>query len=142
MCALTQQRTCLWPSGYATTSSVLATGSATVSGPAFCSLVRSTVSQSTHLAVTGGRLIADDLQDGYGEVCALGALGVARGVHLEMLDPEEPEAVAQAFGVAPALVREIVYENDEAVHIRETPEQRFLRVRTWVLNHITVTPEG
>ena len=93
-------------------------------------------------AVTGGRLIADDLQDGYGEVCALGALGVARGVHLEMLDPEEPEAVAQAFGVAPALVREIVYENDEAVHIRETPEQRFLRVRTWVLNHITVTPEG
>jgi hypothetical protein len=89
-------------------------------------------------AVAGGRLIANDLQDSDGEVCALGAIGKARGVDMTTLDPEAPEAVAQAFGVAPALVREIVYENDEVVHVRETPEQRFLRVRTWVLNHIVV----
>ena len=88
------------------------------------------------------RLIQDELlQDG--DVCALGALGVARGMseQLAVLDPDEPEAIAQAFGVAPALVREIEFENDEGYcWTDETPEHRWARMRAWVQNHIAVTP--
>lgn len=34
---------------------------------------------------------------------------------------------------AEALVREIEFENDEAAIRPETPEQRFVRVRRWVV---------
>lgn len=77
------------------------------------------------------RLIAGDLARD-GEVCALGALGRARGLDLCEVDPEDPDAVAALFDVAPALAREIVYENDEGSFASETPEARFRRVRRWV----------
>ena len=53
-------------------------------------------------------LIAD------GAFCTLGVVGQARGVDLAALDPEDREAVAKAFDIAPALAAEIVYENDES----------------------------
>ena len=76
------------------------------------------------------RPIADDLIQ-EGGVCAIGAVGKARGVDMTNLDPENLEAVAGKFGIADALAREIVWENDE-VSWRETPEQRFIRMRRWV----------
>jgi hypothetical protein len=58
-------------------------------------------------------LAADSLVTAEGEFCTLGVLGAARGIDLETLDPDDPEQVAKAFGIAEAMAREIVFENDE-----------------------------
>lgn len=60
-------------------------------------------------------LAADSLVTADGEFCTLGALGHARGIDMKPLDPEDWNAVAKAFDIAPAMVREIVYENDESI---------------------------
>lgn len=84
-------------------------------------------------ALAEKRLIPEDLQRD-GEVCALGAVGRARGIDLAPLDPEDPEAVAQAFDIAPCLAREITFMNDD--FYGETPERRWARMRAWVADQI------
>lgn len=80
------------------------------------------------------RLIANHLcKDG--EVCALGAVGLKRGVKMDDLDPEDSEAVAAAFDIADPLAREIVYRNDEMGE-RDTPEGRWLRIYEWAKKQI------
>jgi hypothetical protein len=59
-------------------------------------------------------LIADELVTTDGEFCALGVVGAARGIDMAKIDPHDSESVAPAFGIAEALAREIVYQNDEA----------------------------
>ena len=59
------------------------------------------------------RLAADALVSDDGEMCALGALGKARGMEMESIDPEDRESVARAFGISEALAAEIMYLNDE-----------------------------
>lgn len=81
------------------------------------------------------RLIAHELE-AEGEVCALGALGRARGLDLSAIDDEGPDEVAAAFGMAPALAKEIAFINDEAGPYGETPENRFVRVRAWLVAQI------
>lgn len=76
-----------------------------------------------------------------GEVCALGALGVARGMDMSKLDPHDPEFVADAFDVAHQLAREIIWVNDEDCRY-ETPEKRFERVRAWVVGQIIEPDTG
>lgn len=76
------------------------------------------------------RLIRHELENG-GGVCALGAVGRARGIDQTTLDPENQRQIAEAFGIARAMTCEIVFENDE-VGWQETPEQRWMRVRAWV----------
>ena len=92
------------------------------------------------------RLIAHELEEVDGEVCALGALGKSRGMDMKELDPEEPESVAAAFDIAPQLAREIVYENDEYDYIYEnsgrrkvTPEERWSYMRKWVESRIAAS---
>ncbi len=84
------------------------------------------------------RLLQNDLIDGTGEVCAIGAVGLARGVDMSQVDPDWPEQLAGTFGIARALVCEIEYVNDEDVpyYKEETPEERFARVRNWVASQI------
>lgn len=84
-------------------------------------------------AMPDKRLIAEELVNADGEVCALGALGVTcYGVDaVRTVDPEDYEQVARFFGIAEALAREVQYVNDEIVYA-ETPEQRWHRVRRWV----------
>lgn len=78
------------------------------------------------------RLIAHDLiKDG--EVCAIGSVGVRRGIAMDKLDVWESAEIAKAFGVAKALVCEIEYINDES---RQTPEQRFQSVRAWAAKQL------
>ena len=89
-------------------------------------------------AMPAKELIADELRQD-GEVCALGALGEARGLELEQIDPEDHETVADVFGIAPALAREVVYINDEGGRYQETPEQRWQRVRRWAESNIQST---
>ena len=76
------------------------------------------------------RLIRNELRKD-GEVCALGALGVKRGLNLEELDPEDYQRVAQEFGIADQLAQEVVYENDECCHSGYTPEERWGRMHAW-----------
>lgn len=77
------------------------------------------------------RLTTNELEAD-GEFCTLGVLGQARGVDLKSVDPEDPEAVAELFNLSPAMVREIVYENDEQVsedshweELQGPPDPRF-----------------
>ena len=80
-------------------------------------------------------LVADRLEAS-GAVCALGALGRARGMDMSYLDPDDSETVAAAFKIAPALAREIVWENDEGALYGETPRGRYERMRRWVVSQI------
>lgn len=82
------------------------------------------------------RLVAGDLSTPEGEVCALGAIGKARGLELPGFDPEEPEPLANAFGIAYQLVAEIEFENDEGTVGVETREQRWQRMRDWTAAQI------
>lgn len=91
-------------------------------------------------------LIAEKLidhEDG-DAVCALGAVGVKRGLVMDKLDPEESETVAEAFDIAEQLACEITYVNDEGGHHYwrrdETPEERWRRVRAWAVRHIQPVP--
>jgi hypothetical protein len=89
------------------------------------------------------KLVANMMQDG-DTVCALGSVGRARGLDMTSLDlnrydeHEFGDVVARAFGIPPALAREIMWENDEMAQYwrTETPEQRFERVRAWVASQI------
>lgn len=82
------------------------------------------------------KLIANDLVRTDGCVCALGALGKARGIDMTEIDPENSDHVAAVFNIADPLAREIVYVNDEHGPWEETPEHRFERVRRWVEKQI------
>lgn len=97
-------------------------------------------------AMPSKRLVADELQAD-GEFCTLGVLGAKRGIDMTNIDPGCAETVASVFGIADAMAREIVYENDEyggdhqwvdGVHkyVPETPEHRWQRMRTWVDSQI------
>ncbi len=86
-------------------------------------------------------LIAGELEQPDGQVCAIGALGKARGVDLSKIDPECPEQVAPVFDIAECLAQEVVYMNDEWGRYDEKPEDRWIRMRRWVAEQIRVTPE-
>jgi hypothetical protein len=93
------------------------------------------------------RLVTEELQAD-GEFCTLGVVGNARGLDMTVIDPDDAEVVADKLGLASAMVREIVYENDEysgayqwqsdgsRAFVRETPEQRWVRMRKWVDDQI------
>lgn len=63
-------------------------------------------------------------------VCALGAVGMRRGVELSALDPEDYDKLAEVFGIAHQLVQEIEWLNDEWWGC-DSLEQRWQRVRDW-----------
>lgn len=91
-------------------------------------------------AMPSKRLISNDLiredSTGFENVCAIGALGKARGLDLNPIDPDDPDRVAGVFNIATPLAREVVYVNDQAGHWKETPEARWFRVRAWVASQI------
>lgn len=79
-----------------------------------------------------------------GDVCTLGAVAPKRGVaDINEIDPEDHDTLGKRFNVAPCLIQEIEYENDEAGPWNngngETPEQRFERVRKWLVKNIKAT---
>lgn len=88
-------------------------------------------------AMPNKRLIAEQLVAD-GEYCALGVLGAARGISIEELNPEDYDQIAEAFNIAPVMVREIEYLNDEGSHL-VTPEQRWQEMRGWVAREIKPT---
>ena len=79
------------------------------------------------------RLISGDLINAEGECCALGAVACLRNADVAHVDPADREQLGEMFGVAPALAAEIMYLNDERGPAQETPEERFQRMRQWLL---------
>ena len=87
------------------------------------------------------RLIAHELIED-SEVCAIGSVMRARGLDVSEIDPGEREEIAWVLGIAEALVAEVAFQNDECAGwearpwIGETPEQRFTRMRRWVVRQL------
>jgi hypothetical protein len=72
-------------------------------------------------------------------VCAIGTVGLKRGVDMYALDPEDYDAVAGAFGVARQLVQEVEYVNDEQWSEDGSAEARWRRVRDWASRNLKET---
>ena len=65
-------------------------------------------------AMPDKRLVSGSLVTEDGDCCALGAVGLARGMaDLAQIDPDDREAVARAFGIAEAMAAEIMDVNDD-----------------------------
>lgn len=95
-------------------------------------------------SMTEKKLVADELVSADGEFCTLGVAGLARGVadKLKQVDTDDRETIAKMLDVAPALVAEISFENDDPFcygSSNETPEQRWSRMRFWVGAQIKTT---
>lgn len=91
------------------------------------------------------RLIAGNIKDDSGQVCALGALDPAAPKYDADDwgdDWDHPRKLAKHFRIAPALASEIVYMNDEYDWrcAGETPEARWIRMRAWVEKQIVIAP--
>lgn len=90
------------------------------------------------------KLVRGDLEDESGCVCALGALGKHRSVPLDLLDTYDYDQLGQTFDIAHQLAQEVMFENDEGTWQRETPEERWQRMRDWAAKHLRAdrdTPE-
>jgi hypothetical protein len=107
------------------------------------------------LALPEKRLIADELEDSEGEVCAIGAVKKYRGVEVKA-DPEEMEEVGVELGFPRMVAWKVVALNDieidghyvEAagptacgnrlwVFVHATPEERYEKVLDWVRKQTT-----
>lgn len=77
-----------------------------------------------------------------GAVCAMGAYAKHNAIDASAVDPEDPPQVAALFDVAEQLVCEIAYKNDECGRYNETPEQRFIRMRSWIASLIKSDTES
>lgn len=82
------------------------------------------------------RLVAEEFQAPDGEVCALGCLMRARGLDVPEGDNVEAECAAEPLDIARSLANETTYENDECGPHRETPEERWVRMRKWAAENI------
>ena len=80
------------------------------------------------------KLAADSFTQG-GEVCALGSVALKRGLDVSRFEESDDvwESVGHAFGIAPAMAAEIMFENDE---IGATPEKRWAYMRAWAVSQI------
>lgn len=81
-------------------------------------------------------LIGGEFATVEGDVCALGAVAQRRGLPVLGIDSEAHDELAELLGIAPALVREIEFENDEAFLGVVTPRERWERMRSWVLRNL------
>lgn len=81
-------------------------------------------------------LTSEELKTTNGDVCLLGAVGDWRNAHVEEIGPEEHDLLGHRLNVAACLIKEIEHINDEAGRRDETPEDRFARVRRWVVDNI------
>lgn len=86
-------------------------------------------------AMPAKRLIAEELRQ-HGGVCALGSVGVKRGIELEKFHPDDHGGLSKIFGISRSMVQEIEFENDEGVWAEETPENRWIRMRAWAVKNL------
>lgn len=84
------------------------------------------------------KLIEDELITPGGEVCAIGSVMKKRGIDTSNIDVYDADKIAEVVGIAPALVREIEYINDEEVYgtALAIDEKRWKVVRNWVVSQL------
>jgi len=86
------------------------------------------------LALSSKRLIAQELQNAEGDVCAIGALAKYRGREEKdfIADPEyEMQEVGVELGMPRLVAWKVVEVNDlEYAHL--SPEARYMRVTEWI----------
>ena len=85
------------------------------------------------------QLASDSLHEPVtGQFCTLGVVVSARGIDLTLLKDADRHEISKALGISPALVSEIMFENDDECGWRSitTPEMRWIRMREWVKSHI------
>lgn len=87
-------------------------------------------------------LVAHDIRNDDGDVCALGAAIVClNGEKLaSALDPEDHDAIGGVLNISPCLVQEVEHMNDEWGDPRETPQHRYDRMLAWAKSQITKEP--
>lgn len=68
--------------------------------------------------------------------CALGVVAQARGLDTAKIDIDDYDNIHAPFGIANALAREIIWENDESWPYPKTPEERWRKMRWWVESKI------
>ena len=78
------------------------------------------------------KLIKEELEID-GAVCALGAVGKARGIDMTGIDPEDSGQVSAAFRISNAIAVEIEFMNDECFSLA-TEKERFSRMRSWAVS--------
>jgi len=85
-------------------------------------------------AMPDKRLVSGELEAN-GRVCALGSVGVARGIDMSKLSLyDDSDKVARTFGIADAMAREIAHINDDAWSYRNSEDRdadRWRIVRNW-----------
>ena len=83
-------------------------------------------------------LITSVLQDESGAVCAVGSVGRLRGLSIEENTECDRYEISQLFDIAPALAAEIMFVNDDWYgHV--DPATRYIKMRSWVIAHLTNT---
>ena len=80
-------------------------------------------------------LVAENLELPDGSVCALGALGKARGIDMTTLEADDSEQMGKAFDIAHQLAAEVAFMNDERFWYA-TNAERWVRVHKWVCEQI------
>lgn len=85
------------------------------------------------------KLISEELEY-KGEYCAMGCVGAARGINMSQLDPYDVGGLSKIFGIAPNMIREIEFINDNTVYGCKTDEERDAKrwqvVRDWAESHL------
>jgi hypothetical protein len=102
------------------------------------------------------KLIAKELVEEDGQVCALGAVAKARALDTSKIEAYDQDGIHTHFGIANAMAREIIWINDEVngeyieiegppryrngrqprIYLPPTPERRFAEVRAWIVSQI------
>jgi hypothetical protein len=72
-----------------------------------------------------------------GGCCALGALGLARGMDTSKIRAHAPHNVARAFDIAQSMAAEIEYVNDDMAP--SDPEKRWQYVYEWAKRNLVET---
>jgi len=68
--------------------------------------------------------------------CALGVVALRRGIDTSRIDIEDYDNIHCPFGIANAMAREIIYENDESWPHPKSDEERWRKMRWWVEYYI------
>lgn len=82
------------------------------------------------------KLIANKLISEEGQMCTIGVVCKARGIDVSEVDVEDADKVGSLVNIARSIAAEIEYENDEGGRYNETPEQRWVRMRSWVTENL------
>ena len=82
--------------------------------------------------------------------CSLGVLARHLNLDVDDLEPTEHgpddygevdrDTVGQRFDIAPSMAAEVMFMNDEASYGVESPEERWTRMRGWVVNNLQDAP--